>query len=100
MAGGRGWDLDVLYSFKWSLEIFKHADSLLKKTEIPLQDVLEALVFVSFCYAMDRKGLLSLDWLRDVAVVAMGLTATDILAPAMAQPTRLSVALIFYSKPV
>lgn len=94
-----GWDLDVLYSFKNDLEIFKHAELLLKKTQIPLQDFLEGLVFVSFCYALDGRGLFSAPWLRDVLVVWLGLTATDILAPAMAQPTRLSVALIFYSKP-
>lgn len=94
------WDFDVLYSFKNDLELSKHAGLLLKSTQVPLQDFLEGLVFVSFCYALDGRGLLTSPWLRDVLIVAIGLTATDILAPAMAQPMRLSVALIFYSKPV
>jgi hypothetical protein len=83
---------------KWKIDMVEHMNHVIDNTSIPLQDCLEALVFTTFVYALNGKKIGNQEWFDKVLIVAVGLTATDLLAPAMASATRLSLALVFYSK--
>ena len=85
---------------KWKIDIIEHINYVMDHTSILGQDALEALVFTTFLYALNGTKIGDQAWFDKVAVVAIGLMATDLLAPAMASATRLSLALVFYSKAV
>jgi hypothetical protein len=92
-------DADVVGSLKKDLEIIKHARTLLDHTSVPVQDLAEALIFVTFVFGLDGRPIFSWLWLTKVSIVTAGLIATDFFAPAMSQPIRLSLAVIFYAGP-
>ena len=91
-------DESVTTHNKWKIDIEEHLNHVLDHTSIPLQDVLEALVFTSFAFALDGRPLGSRLWLEKVFIVSCGLIATDLFAPAMASAMRMSLALVFYSQ--
>lgn len=91
-------DESVTTHNKWKIDIEKHIEFVLDHTSIVSQDILEALVFTSFAFALDGRPIGSRMWLEKTFVVACGLVATDLFAPAMAQAMRMSLALVFYSQ--
>lgn len=91
-------DESVTNSAKWEIELDKHFWKVIEKTSIPLQDSLEAVVFTTFAFALDGRPLFGDVWFRKTLVVAAGLIATDLFAPAMASSMRMSLALVFYSQ--
>lgn len=93
-------DESVTTHNKWKIDIESHIEHVLEHTSIPLQDVLEALVFTTFAFALDGRQIGSAVWAQKVFIVSCGLIATDLFAPAMAQATRMSLALVFYSQAV
>lgn len=91
-------DESVTTHNKWKIDIASHVEHVLEHTSIVSQDILEALVFTSFAFALDGRSLGSKMWMQKVFIVSCGLIATDLFAPAMAQAMRMSLALVFYSQ--
>lgn len=91
-------DESVTTHNKWKIDIEKHIEHVLEHTSIVTQDILEALVFTTFAFALDGRPIGSRTWAEKAFVVACGLVATDLFAPAMASSMRMSLALVFYSQ--
>ncbi len=90
-------DAAVTNAMKWELEIEKHVKYLLS-TEVPLQDTLEAFIFVSLVFALTDEPLFTNVWFKKIVITSIGLIATDFFSPAMSNVTRLSLPLIFFSE--
>ncbi len=91
-------DAAVTHLEKWDIDIWAHAAELVKLSMVPLQDVLEAFVFVTFAFGLDDRPLFGALWFRKFAVVAAGFIATDLFAPSMANAIRLGTPILFYAE--